>query len=547
MIQKTITLHNGTPLTVDQAAEGWKELKDRTDSDEQGYNSIGELAPKVKNLEENQVTGHKVYPTLGDFPPVGEDLGSYKAADTGSFYRWDTGTTTYIKDGDSQIQTDLNAEVAKNLDREAILVEGMDSYTHAKRVKDDGGETCDIITLDTFIRLNRQYAKIALKPHSTKVSKVYSQIPVNGDSDFEFNRLSEASYKDKDGLIKIATNNQPRLEYDDNADPYLLLEPQATNYCIYSKTLRNDLNVAVGGGDGSGFVERNVTIAPDGTLTASRFSGSIIDTTNNANYALLNIIDRANSFVISKKCISIWLKSNTNQNQFVTLYSNRISSTGAAFFEVTPEWKRFTLSGEYTGSATGFSSLIGVRGSSGYFAGDSTIDISFWNCNMVTGLEPGSDIFTNGSIATRVLDNMQKLNISDLLTGNEIVLSFKATPIQTDSGTYRISLSDGTADNRVSFAFDNNTKNGYSLVVIDGVQILFNLFVNLGDTTLEKEVTIVVSSGDSKIYVDGQEQLSSISNFNYLPLDRLKIDGASVDAPFYGKLKELRVFNVSST
>ena len=51
MNQNNIRQHNGTTFTVPEAAAWLKELDDRTKSSETGYNSINELAAKVKTNE----------------------------------------------------------------------------------------------------------------------------------------------------------------------------------------------------------------------------------------------------------------------------------------------------------------------------------------------------------------------------------------------------------------------------------------------------------------------------------------------------------------
>ena len=42
---------------------------------------------------------------------------------------------------------------------------------------------------------------------------------------FDFTRDSIGTYVDRDGLIKTASNNVPRVDFLDNADGALLLEP----------------------------------------------------------------------------------------------------------------------------------------------------------------------------------------------------------------------------------------------------------------------------------------------------------------------------------
>lgn len=102
MEQKNIREHNGTPFSVTEASTIFKELNDRTASNETGYNSMGELITKVKGIEENQTSGVLVYTNLVDLPATGELLQSYKvsndttSSDNNGYYHWNG--SAYVKD-----------------------------------------------------------------------------------------------------------------------------------------------------------------------------------------------------------------------------------------------------------------------------------------------------------------------------------------------------------------------------------------------------------------------------------------------------------------
>ncbi len=103
MQQKIIRNHNGQAYTVQEASDIFKELNDRTESSDLGYNSIKNLGDKVKDLENNQVTGVKSYTNYSDLPATGEDNVSYKVTNDSDptkngFYNWST--NQYNKDAD---------------------------------------------------------------------------------------------------------------------------------------------------------------------------------------------------------------------------------------------------------------------------------------------------------------------------------------------------------------------------------------------------------------------------------------------------------------
>ena len=61
-------------------------------------------------------------------------------------------------------------------------------------------------------------AKLVMIPSGFKSSSstdnLYSVIPSNGDGDFNYAGTTNGTRVNKDGLIEIASSNQPRLDYD---------------------------------------------------------------------------------------------------------------------------------------------------------------------------------------------------------------------------------------------------------------------------------------------------------------------------------------------
>ena len=54
---------------------------------------------------------------------------------------------------------------------------------------------------------------------------------------FNFERGSSATVVNKDGLIETVGSDMPRIDYKDDSEGALLLEPQRTNYVLNQKIL----------------------------------------------------------------------------------------------------------------------------------------------------------------------------------------------------------------------------------------------------------------------------------------------------------------------
>ncbi len=79
---------------------------------------------------------------------------------------------------------------------------------------------------------------------------------------FAFTRSTSATRVNKEGLIEVVTNDQPRIDYTDSSNGVLLLEPARTNLIPRSNEFTHSSYVRNGTTATTGF------LSPDGTLNA---------------------------------------------------------------------------------------------------------------------------------------------------------------------------------------------------------------------------------------------------------------------------------------
>jgi hypothetical protein len=130
---------------------------------------------------------------------------------------------------------------------------------YAARVNNDGGNIENTPLLTPFIK-TLTTEKLALLPSGKKVGKLYSQLPISGDSDATVVRNGTATYKDANGIIQTAQANVARIE-----DGALLLEPQTTNLTLYSE----DFSKASWAKEQGATISLNTELSPTGSLNAS--------------------------------------------------------------------------------------------------------------------------------------------------------------------------------------------------------------------------------------------------------------------------------------
>lgn len=90
---------------------------------------------------------------------------------------------------------------------------------------------------------------LALIPCAFNTGKLYSVLPQDGTGDFTVSRNGNATYFDKDGILRTALPNEPRFDFDPLTGEFrgVLVEPSRTNTVISSQ-----MTGAVVGNIGSG-------------------------------------------------------------------------------------------------------------------------------------------------------------------------------------------------------------------------------------------------------------------------------------------------------
>ena len=82
---------------------------------------------------------------------------------------------------------------------------------------------------------------------------------------FDFTRASSATVVNKQGLIETVQSGIPRIDFSDDANGALKLEPQSTNLITQSETFSNWQTEM-----GNQVVTTGVVISPDGTQNGNK-------------------------------------------------------------------------------------------------------------------------------------------------------------------------------------------------------------------------------------------------------------------------------------
>jgi len=218
----------------------------------------------------------------------------------------------------------------------------------------------------------------------------------------------------------------PRLDWLNSNCPCLLLEPERTNYATNNTSMDTYSN-SVFGNNPNPTQTADYTIAPDGTLTATRLQTSKTGT----NYSLISFPTTSNDGSGGGYyTASVYVKSNTGSSQTIGFYgANSAPNTRTA----TTEWTRIQFTGQRLGN-TKYAYLGAINGT------DDDIDISVWGAQIeLVDSYPSSLIYTEASTVTRLADVCSVTTPSGVKEIVETFLDDTTNTITTIPSTYTIS------------------------------------------------------------------------------------------------------------
>ena len=397
---------------------------------------------------------------------------------------------------------------------------------------------------------------------ATKVGSTLAYNDENGNFKplpFNFTRSTGGTRVNKDGLIEVVTNNKPRIDFLNDSNGALLLEPQRSNLALYS----NDLSNAAWSNSYS-TITSNAAISPDGTTNANKVvettdtglhragqgaiavtSGQVYTFSFYAKAAERNQLElqRINTSGTVFNSISV-----TTADLILGTLSVGLNVTSSSINSVGDGWYRISLS--LTAIATGSGGLnIGMQkdGNVSYL-GDGTSGVYIYGFQAEQGSYATSYIPTQGATATRVAEVCTGAGNATVFNSLEGVLYIN-TAVLTQSGENRwISIHDNTGNNDVELRYTSNTNQIRCKYVIGSVAIA-DVFFTVTDATQFSKIAFKWASSDFALWIDGVEVATSLTGAtSNVAFDELSFDVSNLGSSnFYGNIKNVRVYNTALT
>jgi hypothetical protein len=314
---------------------------------------------------------------------------------------------------------------------------------------------------------------------ATKVGSTLAYNDENGNFKplpFNFTRSTGATRVNKDGLIEVVTNNKPRIDFLNDSNGALLLEPSRTNLITYSEDFSN----AYWSPNSNALISLSSNLSPDGTANAYRVEA--VTGTQVGHVGTTTI-----GTTITH---SIWVRRISGSTTFNMVDVNNITTS----VNITSDWQRFSL------TSTATSTVL-----RSYFKTTALGDVvEIYGAQAEVGSYATSYIPTQGATATRVAETCSQTPPVGVIG-------------QTEGTVFADAANLFTSGNRTIALLYTNGSAFYQIYInaSDEVRVDVNgSFIFLGGTiaaNTQYKIAFAYKSGEYALYINGAQIATSVS------------------------------------
>ena len=366
------------------------------------------------------------------------------------------------------------------------------------------------------------------------------------NKEFDFARGSIATYVGKDGLIKSAASDVPRIDFKDNTKGALLLEPTRTNLWTNSN-LSSSITL-------NGLTRTlNQSVSPSGDSDANLFNETA--TTGTHRFYRLDIpstsTDFSMSFFAKKNGINIIRIVAQGGTKFADFdlslgIVNAESGVNSSVIEDYGNgWYRCIINV----TASGWVGLYALNDSSqNSYLGNVSKGVYLYGAQLEEGSYATSYIPTSGSATTRLADVCNNSGSAQDFNSEEGVLYAEIAALAND-GTFRfISLKNNTTVDIIRIGYITTSNRIEIQNYKSGV--LFNSFnYEVQDVKTNSKIAFKWKDNDFQLYINGLNVLSntSVTAWGSGVFQSLQFDQHNGGNAFYGNTRDLRIYNTALT
>ena len=375
---------------------------------------------------------------------------------------------------------------------------------------------------------------------ATKVGSTLAYNDENGNFKplpFDFTRASSATVVNKDGLIEIVGSGEPRIDFLNDSNGALLLEPSRTNLNTFSDptdaqksstsyasvTYQDDFNWGLGN------VINNAIVFGDNSTTRYAYYNSTV--VSGTEYTL--------SFFIKMDDNSVPIPA----TDFLLILAGVGIASGYTIDNYGNNVYRVSVS-ETAGTSNTANGVLKV-------ASHSAKTFKITGFQIEAGSYATSYIPTQGAISTRVADVCSDAGNDQVINSTEGVLYAEIAALNsTASNSQYISISDETYNNRASILFSNGSTNQIRTFLRVGGATQIDVLNNVIDVTDFNKVAFLYKENDFKVYINGSLVSSDTSGSVWSANTITKLSFSEINTSankFEGKVKNIKLYNTALT
>ena len=328
---------------------------------------------------------------------------------------------------------------------------------------------------------------------------------------FTFDRSTSATRVNKQGLIEVVPNNEPRIDFLNDSKGALLLEPARTNLVTNS----NDFTSWINSGS---YITAEYGISPDGSQNASRCL--FTDT----NQTLSKIIGTNGTL-----SYSIYVKGVKGETINISMASGSDNS-----FTLNGEWQRLSYSNTVTNSTLNINT----------FSGQTARDLLIFGAQLEQGNYATSYIPTQGGTATRLAEDNQNQIVPNGIIGQTEGTIYAELNISNIGTNFIFSIDDGGASDFI--ILDTNSIGELDLQVRQSSGSITTIIS--GGALIEgiNKIAMRYKSGDYSLYLNGVLQGASPSTlFPSGTISRLSLGANSSYGFLSNSVKDFKLYDTT--
>jgi len=378
---------------------------------------------------------------------------------------------------------------------------------------------------------------------------------------------NNSTFTVSDISVKEVDLNVPRIDYTTEIGkakelqkPSLLLEPQSTNVITYSEDFSRQNTPWNTTQDAVEF-EYNSIIAPDNETKATKilktstrtygnfFTGQAITSAVNYSWSCFFKAGTHSVFTLQLTQGDTEFKAyfdldNQTSGMYTGSATTKIENYGNGWFRcslagvssTTDLSVRFNLGLGYTTSNENWPNASDGEGLFGYIWG-----AQLEQQNYVTSYIP-----TSGSTVTRNGEVCNNAGSAPVFNGEEGVLYAEINPVAIKSASGYFGLLGSSAANRVILGFPLNSNDITFFVISQGTTVAQSSF-DIGEMNQYIKVALKYRENDFSLYVNGNQVVTDTSGTPNIIISHLGFYGYTTNQPFYGKVREVKVFRRALT